>query len=317
MKKTSIVIMIFFCLIFVSCCGYIDQAESENNMMDLPEKQADDMQEYDNNYQTYAGVWSEEGKSHESIINQGGTEFVVEITENNELIGYLYSQQEISGRIAEIKDIVCSIEDEACYYPYTDDGWGNSGILCIQFQNNLIEINVENFVLGEENMSGFGIDRTYILVKPDASLEQTIEYDDEQLLQYEASWSAEQTQDEIRKRAVYFSKCSYYEEVLDFLENNREVRDISLYIEPLYYSDKEYYAETDFADVPLLIIHLAKNEIYARHGYIFKDEDLSNYFMGQLWYLPSVSSEEFDDNIFNDIEKKNLELFSRLDFYKK
>ena len=28
-------------------------------------------------------------------------------------------------------------------------------------------------------------------------------------------------------------------------------------------------------------IRIAKNEIYARHGYIFKDENLKNYFMGQ------------------------------------
>lgn len=159
---------------------------------------------------------------------------------------------------------------------------------------------MENFVPGEANTSGFGIDRTYILVKPDASLEQTIEYDDEQLLQYEAVWSAEQTQDEIKKRAVYLSKCSYYEEALDFLENIREVRDISLYIEPLYYSDKEYYTETDFADVPLLIIHLAKNEIYARHGYIFKDEDLNNYFMGQLWYLPDFCIVPINEKYYSE-----------------
>jgi hypothetical protein len=30
------------------------------------------------------------------------------------------------------------------------------------------------------------------------------------------------------------------------------------------------------------ILYLALNEIYARHGYIFKDEDLQNYFMGQV-----------------------------------
>ena len=64
-------------------------------------------------------------------------------------------------------------------------------------------------------------------------------------------------------------------------------------------------------------IRIAKNEIYARHGYIFKDENLKNYFMGQLWYIPSVKAEEFYDSVFSDIEKRNLELLNRLDTYKK
>jgi hypothetical protein len=64
-----------------------------------------------------------------------------------------------------------------------------------------------------------------------------------------------------------------------------------------------------------LIIHLAKNEIYARHGYIFKDEDLNNYFNGQLWYEPSVKSENFDERVFNDYEKANLRLLTDLDTY--
>ena len=38
--------------------------------------------------------------------------------------------------------------------------------------------------------------------------------------------------------------------------------------------------------------------------------------MGQLWYIPSVKAEEFDDSVFSDIEKRNLELLNRLDTYK-
>lgn len=80
----------------------------------------------------------------------------------------------------------------------------------------------------------------------------------EQLLQYSVDWSEDQILDEIEKRAVYLNRCSYQEEVLDFLENDREVRDISMYINPLYYTDTEYYNEDSFSGVPSLIIHLAK-----------------------------------------------------------
>ena len=34
-------------------------------------------------------------------------------------------------------------------------------------------------------------------------------------------------------------------------------------------------------------------------------------------YIPSVKAEEFDDSVFSDIEKRNLELLNRLDTYKK
>ena len=314
MEKLKIVIILLG-LIWFSGCGYIKQTNIESKDIAFSEEETTSIQ---SDYENYIGTWSEEGKSHESIIYEGGTEFSVEITSDNELNGYLYSQQEISGRFAEI-DIICRIENGECYYPFSDDGWGNSGILYIQFETNVIKISVQDFVMGESNTSGFGIDRTYILSKEEANQNST-EYDGEQkeqLLQYSVDWSEDQILDEIEKRAVYLNRCSYYEEVLDFLENDREVRDISMYINPLYYTDTEYYNEDSFSGVPSLIIHLAKNEIYARHGYIFKDENLKNYFMGQLWYIPSVKAEEFDDSVFSDIEKRNLELLNRLDTYKK
>ena len=100
------------------------------------------------------------------------------------------------------------------------------------------------------------------------------------------------------------------------MENVREVRDISMYTESLYDTDKKYYQISDFDNVPPLIIYLAKNEIYARHGYIFKDTDLNNYFLSQLWYLPEVDSNAFDTSVFNEYETANLQLLAQLDTYK-
>lgn len=110
-----------------------------------------------------------------------------------------------------------------------------------------------------------------------------------------------------------YHESAYYSEVTNYWENVREVRDIASLIEPLYFTDMKYYTEQDFKDDPAVIIHLAKNEIYARHGYIFKDEDLNNYFKGCAWYHPLYNSDEFDDSIFNEYEKKNLELLIELD----
>jgi hypothetical protein len=121
----------------------------------------------------------------------------------------------------------------------------------------------------------------------------------------------------IEEKSSYRKKCSFYNQVTEYMENVREVRDISYVVEPLYYTDLLYYDILDFEDAPMLIIHLAKNEIYAKHGYIFKDPDLNNYFMGQLWYNPSCKPEDFNDSVFNECEKENLKLLVELDTYRK
>ena len=50
----------------------------------------------------------------------------------------------------------------------------------------------------------------------------------------------------------------------------------------------------------------ARNEIYARHGYIFDDFELSEYFEKKSWYVPQVEAKNFDQNALNDVEKANI-----------
>jgi len=52
---------------------------------------------------------------------------------------------------------------------------------------------------------------------------------------------------------------------------------------------------------------LARNEIFARHGYIFTDETYKNYFAGKDWYKPQVG---VDLNSLNNIEKYNVNLIA-------
>lgn len=51
---------------------------------------------------------------------------------------------------------------------------------------------------------------------------------------------------------------------------------------------------------------IARNEIYARHGVIFKDECLQNYFESCSWYDGQIRQEEFSDDILNDVEMTNI-----------
>lgn len=62
----------------------------------------------------------------------------------------------------------------------------------------------------------------------------------------------------------------------------------------------------DLAGLSASELRLARNEIYARHGRIFKDASLDNYFRSQAWYAPSIPADRFDDDCLNAIEKRNV-----------
>lgn len=53
---------------------------------------------------------------------------------------------------------------------------------------------------------------------------------------------------------------------------------------------------------------IARNEIYARHGRRFSDEQLQGYFDSCSWYSGTIEPEDFDDSYITDIERKNLDL---------
>lgn len=63
---------------------------------------------------------------------------------------------------------------------------------------------------------------------------------------YYASWTEREMQNEIAERKQYRDQCSFYPEVSNYLENVREVRDISSVVEPLYFTDLKIYQKQDF-----------------------------------------------------------------------
>jgi len=52
-------------------------------------------------------------------------------------------------------------------------------------------------------------------------------------------------------------------------------------------------------------LKIMRNEIYARHGYIFQSSDLKNYFNKQPWYYPGYNDVT---NMLSDIEKSNVNM---------
>ena len=71
-------------------------------------------------------------------------------------------------------------------------------------------------------------------------------------------------------------------------------------------SNTRYLDRSDLENLNSEELRLARNEIYARHGRIFADEELRNYFSSKNWYEGTLTQEEFQDNVFNDYETQNL-----------
>lgn len=60
-------------------------------------------------------------------------------------------------------------------------------------------------------------------------------------------------------------------------------------------------------------LYVARNEIFARHGRMFVNEDLQKHFDGKSWYSPQYAPEEFDRFMLSDIEKRNAELIQQIE----
>lgn len=81
-----------------------------------------------------------------------------------------------------------------------------------------------------------------------------------------------------------------------------EVSNTNDYILPTSNIRKLTQAEIDYLTKKEL--RYARNEIYARHGYIFKSDDLRKYFLTKSWYSPDLTY----DGSLSEIETYNVNL---------
>ncbi len=71
-------------------------------------------------------------------------------------------------------------------------------------------------------------------------------------------------------------------------------------------SNSRYLTDADLSGLSARDLRLARNEIYARHGYIFSDSELKAYFESKSWYVGTTAASDFDDNVLSEIEKANI-----------
>ncbi|MBU3145228.1 YARHG domain-containing protein [Clostridium sp. CF012] len=87
--------------------------------------------------------------------------------------------------------------------------------------------------------------------------------------------------------------------------------DISNMDSPDYYifpkSGSEKLIEADVSKLIKENLTLARNEIYARHGLVFKGEQFKSYFSKKSWYTPNPNFKGSDGEL-TDVETYNIQL---------
>jgi hypothetical protein len=78
-------------------------------------------------------------------------------------------------------------------------------------------------------------------------------------------------------------------------------------------SDSKYYTKSELSSLSKSDLRIARNEIYARNGYIFKDETLKSYFQGKSWYKGTTNDQKAVESKFNKYEKKNRDIIVELE----
>ncbi len=66
--------------------------------------------------------------------------------------------------------------------------------------------------------------------------------------------------------------------------------------------------EPDLWNLSASQLRIARNEIYARHGRRFADEELQRYFNQCSWYEGMIDPKDFKEDVLNETERFNIRL---------
>ncbi len=73
-------------------------------------------------------------------------------------------------------------------------------------------------------------------------------------------------------------------------------------------SNVKLLTEEDLEGLSAEECKIARNEIYARHGRKFNDQNLQAYFNARAWYEGTVEPDDFKESVLSDIENANKDL---------
>lgn len=286
MKRLWCLIIIWFFVINICACSKNEILTEESASIATSD------------YATYSGTWTSNGYDENYIYTQEGGAILSAQIEGNHLEGtYVYVQNN-SYRIALVENIDAEIIDSVAEFDFDDDGWGNSGKVRIVFGEQ-VSVEINELEKNPDNTTGMAISPA-VLDRENGAETDTDEDSDENNIE-----------EQIMDREPYRAASGYWNTVVEWDEDNGRYG-MDRPLEPILCSDQREYTIEELKDYPEDILYLALNEIYARHGYIFRNEDLQNYFMGQVWYTALADGENFSDEVFNEYEKENLKVLLKI-----
>ncbi len=71
-------------------------------------------------------------------------------------------------------------------------------------------------------------------------------------------------------------------------------------------SNSRYLTAADLSSLSHEQLCFARNEIFARHGRIFKTPEIAAYFNSKTWYKGTISPSAFSEKVFNQYESYNV-----------
>lgn len=284
MKRLWCLIIIWFFVINICACSKNEILTEESASIATSD------------YATYSGTWTSNGYDENYIYTQEGGAILSAQIEGNHLEGtYVYVQNN-SYRIALVENIDAEIIDSVAEFDFDDDGWGNSGKVRIVFGEQ-VSVGIKELEKNPDNTTGMAISPAVL--------------DRENGAETDTDSDENNIEEQIMDREPYRAASGYWNTVVEWDEDNGRYG-MDRPLEPILCSDQREYTIEELKDYPEDILYLALNEIYARHGYIFRNENLQNYFMGQVWYTPLVDGENFSDEVFNEYEKENLKVLLKI-----
>lgn len=306
-KYVICIIPIAILLLAVSC-----RQENREVILDsLPSKKeengetsAEQLSESDNknsnkNLLNYESVWTTNGYPTDVIYRNTGGGMLSINFDGNYLSGDYTFVQGIAYRIASIEDIYAEVVSSIAEYEFEDDGWGNSGTIRLTLKENQISVEVIELNLNHDNVTGMSISESVLNKKDDTKIYAEVKN------------VSDEKEQQIMDKTAYTNGNPYWDAVVSWDESNGRTG-LDRPLEPLLNSASQNYSKEDLKNYPQIILYLAKNEIYARHGYIFTNQELQNYFLGQTWYVPTIESSNFYDAILNEYEQNNLKMIMKL-----
>ena len=234
-------------------------------------------------------VWADTGDyCHLRIIN---------VTDTG-LTFYWHSRIDVWPTCFQSRLCTADFADDTVSCNYTDER-GNSGVVRLVITDQAISF--DQTIVHSGKYSPIALSLT-LLPKPSGT---------------EAFYfEGEKWQDDLGARNQLYAASggSVYQSLInDYMENTLEITDVSANSVYLLDSHARFYTEAELSGFGKDLIRLFKNEIYARHGYRFGDEDLYRTFLHFTWYYPDFSPENFKENVLNQYEKENLKLLVKLE----